>query len=256
MTEPSASVEMVPGLGPIHISGSVEIEREAREGHSPIRTPEDRMSHGELEEEIMDTSRSDVDEGELSLYSPKAAPEAQDTSGFLDDYENYEPPGEISITQRQEPDPDGVLLFQELEIAKADLPAQTQNQPSSDLNAEHTEKSISAGPSPTANANMVGDEQSRRSQSRSLSLANASDPDDYEPPEPASLGEEGPRSTHISSVNSETSFSPPDIETKGFVAHTSSDPILAVHQQVSVDAITVEAGFSQLKILLLFADAR
>ena len=255
MTEPSASVEMVPDSGPIHISGGVEIEREAREG-PPIRTPADRMSHGELEDEIMDTPHSDVDEGELSLYSPKAAPEARDTSGFVDDYENYEPPSEISISQRQEPDPDGVLLSQNLETATADLPAQTQNQPSSDLNAEHTEKSISAGSSPTASVNMAGDEQSRRSQSRSLSLASASDPDDYEPPEPASLGEEVPRSTHISSVNSETSFSPPDIDINDLVAHTSSDPILAVHQQVSVGAITVEAGSSQLKILLLFADAR
>ena len=255
MAEPSASVEMVPDSGPIHISGGVEIERGAREG-PPIRTPADRMSHGELEDEIMDTSHSDVDEGELSLYSPKAAPEAQDTSGFVDDYESYEPPSEISITQRQEPDPDGVLLSQNLETATADLPAQTQNQPSRDLNAEHTENSISAGSSPTASVNMAGDELSRRSQSRSLSLASASDPDDYEPPEPASLGEEVPRSTHISSVNSETSFSPPDIEINDSVAHTSLDPILAVHQQVSVGAITVEAGFSQLKILLLFADAR
>ena len=256
MTEPSAPVEIVPDLGPIQISGHVEIDREAREGHSPIRTQEDRMSHGELEEDIMDTSRSDVDEGELSLYSPKAATEAHDISGFVDDYENYEPPSEISITQRQEPDPDGVLLSQDFETAKGDLPAQTQVQSSGDLNAEHTEKPISAGSSPIANVNMAGDEQSQRSRSRSLSLANASDPDDYEPPEPASLGEEVPRSIHISNLNSETSFSPPDIETNDFIAHTSSDPILAVHQQVSVDAITVEAGLSQLKISLLFADAR
>ena len=204
-----------------------------------MQTTDDRMSDGVLEEGIMDISRSDIDEAELSLYSPKALTEVQDTSISTGDDENYEPPIEINIDQQQKSDPDVVLSYRDLKSAKADRPGAKQNQLFADQIAEPLEKPTSGAPA--ANADIAGDEQSQRSLSRSPSLADASDPDDYEPPEPESLGEEAPQAAQVSSVNSEKSFSPPDLDTHDFVAPASSDLTPAVHQQVSVDAITVGA---------------
>ena len=242
MTKPFTSVEMVSNSDPTQLSGAVGYGRVLQEKFSSTRSTDNRMSDEELDEDNMDISRSDVDEAELSLYSPKPLTEVQDTSSSIDDDENYEPPSEINITQRQEPDPDPVLLYQDLETAKVDLPAATQNQPFTNQNAEPIEKLTSGQPSPAANANIAGDVRSQRSRSRSPSLANASDPDDYEPPEPASLGEEVPRSAQMSSVDSEKSFSPPDV-----VAPASSDLTPAFRQQVSVDAITVGAGSQSVR---------
>ncbi len=242
MTKPSTSIEMAPDSDPAKFSGAVGNGRVVQEKPSSTRSTDDRMSDGELEEDIMDISRSDVDEAELSLYSPKPLTEVQDSSSSIDDDENYEPPSEINITQRQELNPDLVLLHQDLETAKADLPAATQNRPSADQDAKPMGKPTSGEPSPGANANIAGGEQPQRSLSRSPSLADVSDPDDYEPPEPAPLGEEVPRSAQMSSVDSEKSFSPPDVDTNDFVEPASSDLTPAFHQQVSVDASTVGAG--------------
>ena len=229
MTKISASAEMVPNFDPIQF----EKGRAVQTKDSSARATDDRVSDGELEEDIMDISRSDNDEAGLSFYSPKAANGVQGTSGFIDDDENYEPPSEISINQRQEQDPDAVVLSQDLEAAKADRPAKTQNQSSTDQYGEQIEKPTSGESSPAASVNRAGDEQSRQSLSQSASVANASDPDDYEPPEPAPLGEQVPQSTLMASVASEKSFPPRDVETNSFDAHASSDPFSAVHQQVS-----------------------
>ena len=218
--------------------------REVREQNLSMQITENPMSAGEVEEDIMDISRSDVDDTEPSLYSPKAVTEVQDTSGFVDDDENYEPPSELSMTQRQEKDPDAVLLSQDLEIAEAHPPAQTPNKPSSNLNVEFIEKPTPVEPSPVASVNTSSDEQSPRSLSRSPSPANASDPDDYEPPEPASLGDEVLPSTHMLSADTEASFSPRDVETDHFIAQASSESITSVDQQVSVDVIAAEARIS------------
>lgn len=259
MTEPSALVEVVASFDPVQLSGIVRGGTKVREKDTSMQTTEDRTCSAKVEDDTMDISRSDVNEAELSLYSPKAVTEVRDTSGVVDDDENYEPPSEIGITQRQESDHNAVLLSQNLETAKAILPAQSQIQTSTDPNAEHSEpieRRTSGEPSPAASVDMADDDQLRRSLSRSSSLANASDSDDYEPPEPASLGDEVPRSTHMSSLGFETSFLPRDIETNNFAAHASSDPIPAIDQQVSVSAITVRAGFSPLKLLFFSADAR
>lgn len=249
MTKPSTSVEMVLDPDPTQLSGAVGNGGIAQENSTSskaalsTRAADDCMSDGEMEEDNMDISRSDVDEAELSLYSPNPMSEVQDVSGFIDDDENYEPPSEISITQGQKPDPHALLLHQDFETTKAKLQAATQNQPSADHDTEPVENPTSAAPSPTANTNMAGDEQPQRSLSHSLSLADASDPDDYEPPEPAPLGEELARPAPMPSVDSEKSFSPPDDDTNGIVASASSDSTRTVRRQVSVGvgAITVGA---------------
>ena len=244
MTEPSASVEVVAKFDPAQFSGTVGGGTEVREKDTSMQTTEGQMSGGEVEDDIMDISRSDVDEAELSLYSPKAVTEDRDTSGFVDDDENYEPPSEIGITQRNEPDSDGVSLSQNLETANAILPTQTQNQPSTNLSAKPIERPTSGESSPVVSVDMAGDDQLRRSLSHSPSLANASDPDDYEPPEPASSGDEVLRCNHMSSVGSETHLALRDVETNKFVADASSDSIPAVNQQVSVNTMTVRARLS------------
>ena len=243
MTKISASAEMVPNFDPIQFGKGRAMQTKS----SSARATDDRVSDGELEEDIMDISRSDNDEAGLSFYSPKAANEVQDTSGFIDDDENYEPPSEISIIQRQEQDHDVVVLSQDLEAAEADRPAKKQNQSSTDQYGEQIEKPTSGDSSPAASVNRAGDEQSRRSLSQSASVANASDLDDYEPPEPAPLGEQLPRSTIMPSVASEKSFPPRDFESNSFDAHASSVPISAVHQQVSLMHL-------QSKLVLLVKD--
>ena len=250
MTQSSTSVETAPKLDSTQVLDTVSGGREVREQNLSMQITENPTSDGEVEEDIMDISRSDVDDTEPSLYSPKAVTEVQDTSSFVDDDENYEPPSELSMTQRQERDPDAVLFSQDLDIAEADPPAQTQNKPSSNLNAEFIEKPTPVEPSPVASVKSPSDEQSPRSLSRSPSPANASDPDDYEPPEPASLGEEVLPSTHMLSADTEASFSPRNVETDHFIAHASLESIIAVDQQVSVDAIAAEARISLLKYIL------
>ena len=240
MTNLSASVDMVRDSDSIQFPGTVESGKEVQEKFHSVRTTNDRMSDGEIEEDIMDISLSD-DEAELSLYSPKAVYQVQDISGFIDDDENYEPPSETSITQYQEPDANAGLLIEDLEPLKTDLPAETQDQRSADRNTEPIEKPTSGELSPGASISLAIDEQSMRSLPHSPSLSNASDPDEYEPPEPAPLGDEVPQPTRTSSVDSEKSFSPPDGENNDFVAHAISDSIPAIHKQVSVDAMMTEA---------------
>lgn len=248
VTKPSKSVEMVANSDPTQFSsavGNVGVEQE--NSPSPKETPstraaDDYMSDGEMEEDIMDISRSDVDEAELSLYSPNPMTEVQRVPNFIDDDENYEPPSEIILTQRQESDPDALTSHQDSETAKANLQAATQNQPSADQDAEPIESPIPREPSPVANANMAGDEQSKRSISHSPSLANASDPDDYEPPEPAPLGEEVSRPAQMSSIDSDKAFSPPDVDTNDVVASMSSDSTTTVYRQVQKLEPTSEKG--------------
>ena len=248
MTQSSTSVETAPKLDSTQFLDTVGGGGQVREQNLPMQTTEHPISDGEVEEDIMDISRSDVDDIEPSLYSPKALTEVQDTLSFVDDDENYEPPSELSMTQRQQKDPDVVLFSRDLDIAEDDPPAQTQNQTSSNLNAEIIEKPTPVEPSPVPSVNSSSDEQSPRSLSRSPSPANASDPDDYEPPEPASPGDEVVPSIHMLSANTKASFSPRDIETDHVITHASSESITAVDQQVSVDAIAAEARISRCNI--------
>lgn len=242
MTKPATSVEMISNMGPMQFSGAASNGSVAQAKSSSPQTTDDRMSSEELEEDIMDISRSDVDEAELSLYSPDPLNELQDASGFVDDDENYEPPNEISIVQRKEPDPDAVVLCQELETANANLPVATQNHSFADQRVELIRMPTSIEPSPAPNDTIANDEQSQRPPSRSPSLADASDSDDYEPPEPASSGEEALRPVQMSIAGSEQSFSPPDLGIGKSGASVPSVLTPTVQQKVGVEAVTIGAG--------------
>lgn len=231
-TRHSASAKEVPKLGPVQLSGSVRIGREVPEKSPSMQITNHQVSDRDFEEDVMDVSRSDVNEAELSLYSPKEITDIQNTSGSADDDENYEPPGEINIAHTRKSIPDDAPLYPELGIEKGDLPAEMQNQSFAKPNASSEKKSPLGEWSPTASLNLADNEHPSRSLSASSSLANASDSDDYEPPEPAPLGEEVPRVSHKSSVSSERAFSPPDVETNLLVASTISNSIPTVNQEV------------------------
>ena len=241
----TTSVEMIPDTidsDPTQPSDATANGRAIQGKDSSTQATDDRMSLGELEKDTMDISCSDVEEAELSLYSPKPLTEDQDVLSFTGDGddENYEPPSEIDITQRQGPDL-YTVLNQDLQSAKDDSTTMTQNRPPADQDAELIERPTSDGPSSIANADKAHTERSQRSVTRSPFPANASDPDDYEPPEPALLGEEESQLVRMSSVESDKSFSPPDVDTNDNVAPTSSESKPATHQEVSLNAITVGA---------------
>ena len=236
---------MVPDTIDSHPTQPSDAAANVRAIHGKVpsmHAADDRMSLGEVEEETMDISRSDVEEAELSLYSPKPMTEDQDILSFTGDGddENYEPPSEIDINQRQRPDLHAVLT-QDLQLAKDNLTTMTQNRPPVDQDAELIGRPTSDGPSSIANADTADTERSQRSVSRSLFPANASDLDDYEPPEPALLGKEDSRPLRMSSVESDKSFSPPDVNTNDDVAPTSSESKPTIHQEVRLNAITVGA---------------
>ena len=255
LRESTTSVEMIPNTidsDPTQPLDAAANGTAIQDKESSTHAADDRMSLGEVEEDTMDISRSDVEEAELSLYSPKPLTEDQDilsSTGDGDD-ENYEPPSEIDINQRQGPDLHTVLN-QDLQSAKDDLITITQNRPLADQAAELIERPTSDGPSSTANADKADTERSQQSASRSPFLANASDPDDYEPPEPALLGEEESQPLRMSSVESDKSFSPPDVDTNDNVASTSSQSNPTIHQEVSLNAITVGARSLPLEFIVL-----
>ena len=249
----TTSVEMIPNTidsDPTQPLDAAANGRAIQDKDYSTHAADDRMSLGEVEEDIMDISRSDVEEAELSLYSPKPLTEDQDILSFMGDCddENYEPPNEIDINQRQGPD-NHAVLNQDLQSAKDDLT--TQNRPPADQAAEHIERPTSDGPSSTANADKADTERSQQSVSRSPFPANTSDPDDYEPPEPALLGEEESQPLRMSSVESDKSFSPPDFDTNDNVAPTSSKSKPTIHQEVSLNAITVGARSLPLESIVL-----
>ena len=248
MTKSATSIETVPDADPIQISGAVSNGSVMQAKSSSPKSTDDRMSSEESEEDVMDISRSDIDEAEFSLYSPEPLNDLHDTSNFIDDDENYEPPSEISIIQRQEPDPDAILLYQDLETAKANLPVATQNHFLADPGAELIRKPTSIEPSPSPNDNAADDEQSQRLLSRSPSLADANDSDDYEPPEPAPLGEEGLRPVQMSSAGSENDFAPLDVGIDNSVAPATSVLTPVVQQKVGVEPVTMGAGSHSVRI--------
>ena len=240
MTISSASVN---NSGLVQLPTAVEHSTKVQKKHSSTGNTDEQISDGEIDGHIMDRSCSDVDKPELSLYSPRSTSEVRDSSALVDDDENYEPPSEISLTQRQEPDPDAVQLYGDLKLVEATLPAKKQTQHSADQGVELEDNHISGDPFSTASDNIVSDDHSRQSPTRSPFPANASDPDEYEPPEPAPLGEDTTQPIRVSKVvDSGKPFFPSGVESNNSVPRANWDSMPAVHQEVSVDAIDVEAG--------------
>ena len=139
--------------------------------HPPIEDPE---------EDVMDMSQSEADEGEITTYSPKPInTQDQQAAAYEEDEESYEPPGDINIVQQHE-----------LGLTASHLPSNSEitqhvavTSPESTTNNKEAPLAIPVD-GLTLDADMQDTEGVLQS---SPSLADASDPEDYEPPEPAML---------------------------------------------------------------------
>jgi hypothetical protein len=178
-----------------------------------LRTVEETLSNGELEEDIMDISRSDIDEGEITESSPEAAAEAQGDLSMIDDEESYEPPSDIGANQQMLDQIQSNDKSEEVDLAMADVEPIGNSSPRNVSEVPHGVEEI------FKDASVQHEEQSSH---HSRSLADASDCDDYEPPEPSSFAEETAMPHPIPDHDSEASFSPLEAEPNDTAASIQS----------------------------------
>ena len=146
----------------------------------------EELSEGELEEDVMDISRSDADEGEISDHSPEQMVVDQDKQSLVDE-ESYEPSSDI-ITTRQ-PEPPVGTAQPEFNDGRAD--DYGLNDVSDMPMGEASVKITTGEPNSFEHFASSGKTQDeKQSQYPNSPIAIDSDLDDYEPPEPASLGED------------------------------------------------------------------
>ena len=151
------------------------------------RVAAEELSEGELEEDVMDISRSDADEGEISDHSPDQMAVDQDKQSLVDDEESYEPSSDIITARQPEPPIDtsqpgfndrradeyGLDVVSDVPMVDASFKTTTEEPNSSEEFASSGNTQDETG-----------------SQYQKFSVANDSDLDDYEPPEPASVEED------------------------------------------------------------------
>ena len=147
----------------------------------------EELSEGELEEDVMDISRSEADEGEISDHSPEHMVVDQDKQSHVDDEESYEPSSDI-ITARQpelrvdtaQPEYNGRRVDDYGLDVISDMPM-----------GDASVKTTTEEPNSSEEFGSSGNTQDEKeSQYPNFPMANDSDLDDYEPPEPASIGED------------------------------------------------------------------
>lgn len=144
------------------------------------------LSEGELEEDVMDISRSDADEGEISDHSPEQMVVDQDKQS-LDDDESYEPSSDI-ITARQTEPPVGTAQPEFNDGRADDYGLDVVSvMPMGDASVKTTTEEPNSSEDFASSGNTQNEKES---QYPNFPMANDSDLDDYEPPEPASLGED------------------------------------------------------------------
>lgn len=181
----------------------------------------EELSEGELEEDVMDISRSDADEGEISDHSPEQMDVDGDKQSPVDDEESYEPSSDIIATRHPEP---GVDTAQpELNGRRADNYALdvVSDMRMGDTNAKTTTEEPNSSED-FASSGITQDEEEL--QYPNFSVADDSDPDDYEPPEPASLGENSALQP-ISANSSHASFSAPGLDQDNTEVDRNSEPL-------------------------------
>ena len=152
----------------------------AQSSASPPRNEDEQISIEDPEEDIMDMSQSEADEGEITTYSPKLIDtEKQQDADYEEDDESYEPPGDINIVQQHELD---------LTVGHAPSHGESSKQLGGTNQEPITDKQDAPLAISTDGLTLDADMQDRKRTSlNSPSLVDASDPDDYEPPEPSTL---------------------------------------------------------------------
>ena len=136
----------------------------------------------EVEDDVMDISRSDLDEGELPQSRGKLSyVEDQEMTDSIDDEESYEPPNDISALQQQHDI--SHTADDDLSDATSTKSEIADDRPH-DSSAHKHEADL---PQPDDETDMQGEKQVPPLSQSSQSVGYASDSDDYEPPEPAPL---------------------------------------------------------------------
>lgn len=127
-------------------------------------------SNSELGKDIMDLSKSDLDEGEISEYSPRSMSRAQSVARSADVEDTYEPPTVINVQQHPAP----TLL---------------QSQPHRD-DGQSDPTPVPAVQSETAqmvaNSHRMEDQGGGNTKLLGAHTSGMEESDDYEPPEPLS----------------------------------------------------------------------
>lgn len=152
-----------------------------------VEVAAEELSEGELAEDVMDISRSDADEGEISDHSPEHMVVDQDKQSHVDDEESYEPSSNI-ITARQ-PELRVDTAQPELNDRRADdydLDV-VSDMPMGDASVETTTEEPNSSEEFRSSGNT---QDEKESQYPNFSMTNDSDLDDYEPPEPAAIAED------------------------------------------------------------------
>ena len=178
----------------------------------------------------MDISRSDADEGEISDHSPEQMVVDRDKQSLIDEEESYEPSSNIITTRHPEPDVDTAQL--ELNGRGADNYALdvVSDMPMADTSAKTSTEEPNSSED-FASSGITQDEE--ESQYPNFSTADDSDPDDYEPPEPASLGENSALQP-ISANSSHASFSAPGLNQDNAEVDHYSEPQLEVRDHLTL----------------------
>ena len=194
----------------------------------------EELSEGELEEDVMDISRSDADEGEISDHSPEQMVVDGDKQSHVDDEESYEPSSDVITTRHPEPDVD--TAQPELNGRRADNYALDVV---SDMRMGDTSaKTTTEEPNSSEDFALSGIAQDEEeSQYPNFSMADDSDPDDYEPPEPASLGENSALQP-TSANSSHASISVPGLDQDNTEVDRNSEPLSGLRDHLNLsDAV-------------------
>lgn len=203
---------------------------------NPILHPtEDQLSDGELEEDVMDLSRSDVDEGEITEYTPEPHFKTDNVVDMEEDGESYKPPSDVASMQPSAPDPIIALRHSD-----------------DDYEAKAKFSVVLASPS---NANDVDQEMSGVSQvsvdisekadiqdgglfpRRTHSLADTSD-SDYEPPEPTPPANDARPQPLGPAPDTSSVFLTADIDAHNLMSSTPYNSNPSSHSQSNVNVTT------------------
>lgn len=162
----------------------------------------DQNGNRELAEDVMDISRSDADEGEITDYSPESPNLVEDQVPLLGSEDTYEPPLTIdpvplhTSTLQQGENDSHVTKSNPSHVTPTGTQEDTEPSRDSEASNDSSEDTNESGEILDA--------------SRSQPLNDDSDPDDYEPPEPATPVE-APTPLLSHDINStDTSFSQRD----------------------------------------------
>lgn len=176
-------------------------------------------------QDVMDTSPEGLDDAEVTDYSPEPPANISATPGSIDAEEVYEPPVTVDTISISPEFPRNEDLGHEMHIAETAMLQTTPNTPPSDVGGRRrSEGSIHAQYEPPAFI-------------RSTTAANASDSDDYEPPEPSPPVE----NTLLSPVNTASdiviSLHGPAVGVAPPSHSMQADPITIIKEQMKADDI-------------------